>query len=841
MIKKHLLILSLLVLLPFYISGQGKRLALIIGNGNYTHTQTLANPVNDANSVQFMLNQLGFELMKYENLSQNNMKKAIDDFGEKLKDYEVGLFYYAGHGVQVDGTNYLLPVDADLQSEKDVEYECIDAGRVLSKFEIAGTKTSIIILDACRNNPFVKSWSRGIKDKGLAYLEAPPGALVAYSTSPGSVALDGTGLNGLYTECLLQCLGDPELNLIQVFQKVRKMVRERSSGVQIPWESTSMEGDFYFNQTGLQLKYTSASPNPVSEQEPDRKQILMKINSVKSNTSLIWAEGKGISTVEADLIAKQNLEVLINDSLINRSKTVNEASYVTVSEEIRRGSREMIIEELQPFINRSVYKKGSKNYVLKSILKSDIDILLNLKKDQIFQNIDMAISAENNFEMGDALRYYYWAYSLTSLHPEYSNIVISLKNGSGQVSALNYLNDKINGILKSITCKVIDTAIYEGYKRAELKFSYKDHIIKNIDFRFWNGKTWSEDNCVNNEIGFVDLYPDYKVSDLKLEVIYNNKNKSKFDKTIQRAVQLTEADRFRQQCTVVRDFSKPLKIIPGAADNSKYYNAINDVIIKVKKKDNSFSENLFTRNGYEIYKALLLYGNVTFLKESEQYPVLKVDNLTHVGGIPVKFRFRNNSVEFFEKLSFQFDSAGRIDNISFALSDKANQDILGQTRWPEECKFQIINFLENYKTAYALERYDYINRIFSDNALIIVGQRVEDSEKVDDSQTITFGDNYKLIKLTKEQYMYRLKKVFDRNEFINIQFEENTVKRRDNESDVYGINIKQNYFSANYADQGYLFLMVDLKERDRPVIYVRAWQPEDFAKKHIINLSDFSF
>lgn len=841
MIKKNFLILTLLVLLPFCTSGQGKRLALIIGNGNYTHTQPLANPVNDANSAQFMLSQLGFELLKYEDLSQNDMKKAIDDFGEKLKKYDVGLFYYAGHGVQVEGTNYLLPVDADLKSEKDVEYECIDAGRVLSKFEDAGTKTSIVILDACRNNPFVKSWSRGIKDKGLAYMEAPPGALIAYSTAPGSVALDGSGLNGLYTECLLQCLGDPELNLIQVFQKVRRMVRERSSGVQIPWESTSMEGDFYFNQTGLQLKYTTSSPFPVTGQEQDSKQILMKIKSIKSNASLIWAEGKGISTAEADLTAKQNLEIMINDSLTKRSNKGNQVSAVTVSEECSKGGREMIIEELQPFINRNVYKKGSKNYVLRSVLKSDIDILLSLKKDQIFQNIDMATSAENNYEIGDALRYYYWAYSLTSFHPDCAGITVTLKNGSGQVSALNYLNDRINNILKSITCEVIDTAIYEGYKRAELKFTYKDHIIKNIDFRFWNGKTWSEDNCVNNEIGFVDLYPDYKVQDLKLEVIYNNHNKSKFDKTIQRAVQLAEADKFRQQCTVVRDFSKPLKMLTGDADNSKYYNAIRDVILKVKKKDNSFPEDLFTRNGFEIYKALLLYGNVTFLKESEHYPVLNVDNLTHVSGIPVKFKFRNNSVEFFEKLSFQFDTSGRIDNISFALSDKANQDILSQTRWPEECKFQIINFLENYKTAYALERYDYINKIFSDNALIIVGQKVEDSEKVDDNQTITFGDNYKLIKLTKEQYMYRLKKVFDKNEFINIQFEENTVKRRDNESDVYGINIKQNYFSANYADQGYLFLMVDLKERDRPVIYVRAWQPEDYAKKHIINLSDFSF
>ncbi|MCX6335246.1 MAG: caspase family protein [Bacteroidia bacterium] len=839
MIKKPLLILILSVLLPFSVSGQGKRLALIIGNGNYTNTQPLSNPVNDANSVYFMLNKLGFDLLKYEDLTQTDMKKAIDDFGEKLKKYDVGLFYYAGHGVQVDGSNYLLPVDANLKSEKDVDYECIDAGKVLSKFDVAGTKTSIIILDACRNNPFAKSWSRGIKDKGLAFMEAPPGALIAYSTSPGSVAFDGSGTNGLYTECLLQSIGDPELNLIQVFQKVRKMVRERSAGVQIPWESTSMEGDFYFNQIGLKLTYTGSSSLPEAEKEPGRKQIMMKIKSVKSNPSLIRAEGKGSNSNEADRIAKQNLEMMITDSLISISKA-GKQSASQLSEEIRKGGREMILEELQPFMNRNVYVKGTKSFVLRYVLKSDIDILLKQKKDQILSTYDMGMTAENNFEIGDALKYYYWAYSLTALHPGCYNIVIQGKNGT-ETLALDYLSEKIATILSSISCKVVDTAIYEGNKRAELKFTYKNSIIKNIDFRFWNGTGWSEENCVNNEIGFVDLNPDRSISDLKIEVVYNNLNKSKFDKTIQRAVQLAEADKFKQECTIIQDFSRPGKIQLKVADYSKYYNAIKDVISKVKKKDSSINENLFTRNGYEIYKALLLYGNVTFLKESEDYPAFSLDNFTHISGIPVRFRFRNNSVDFFEKLSFQFDSAGRIDNISFGLSDRANQDILSQTRWPEECKFQIINFLENYKTAYALERYDYIDKIFSDNALIIVGQRVEESEKVDDNQLITFGENYKLIKLTKEQYMYRLRKVFEKNEFINIQFEENIVKRRDNESNVYGINIKQNYFSTNYADQGNLFLMVDLKERDRPVIYVRAWQPEDFAGKHIINLSDFSF
>lgn len=156
-------------------------------------------------------------------------------------------------------------------------------------------------------------------------------------------------------------------------------------------------------------------------------------------------------------------------------------------------------------------------------------------------------------------------------------------------------------------------------------------------------------------------------------------------------------------------------------------------------------------------------------------------------------------------------------------------------------RLQIIHFLENYKTAYALKRSDYIEKIFSDNALIIVGQKVEISEQPDGSNYSLTGENYEFTKLTKEQYLYRLRNVFSKNEFINIRFEENIVKKRDNQSDVYGINIRQNYFSSNYADQGYLFLMVDMKEYAKPMIYVRSWQPLKNFNGHAITLSDFSY
>jgi len=222
-----------------------KRLALLIGNGNYPNS-FLANPENDALEMKNILQQYGFDVLLYENLSQTRMKMAMDEFGDRLKNYDVGLFFYAGHGIQSKGYNYLIPVDANIKSEEQVEYDCVQADRILALMEASGTDVNIIILDACRNNPFERSWTRSATGKGLAFMNAPKGSLIAYATAPGSTASDGSGKNGLYTSALLESIRIPDLNILQIFQNVRNIVSQKSNGLQIPWESTSLTGDFYF-------------------------------------------------------------------------------------------------------------------------------------------------------------------------------------------------------------------------------------------------------------------------------------------------------------------------------------------------------------------------------------------------------------------------------------------------------------------------------------------------------------------------------------------------------------------------------------------------------------------
>ncbi len=224
---------------------QEKRLALVIGNSSYPGSSQLANPANDAQDVATTLRDLGFEVMLYTNLDKKKMRQAIDDFGFKLIDYQLGMFYYAGHGVQSEGVNYLVPVDANPQAESDIRFDCLQADLVVGKMEQART-ANIIVLDACRNNPFERSLRRGGNEGGLAGMDAPSGSYIAYATAPGKTAADGTGRNGLYTSALLNNLKVPNLPIEQVFKRVRLEVKRQSNDRQEPWESSSLTKDIYF-------------------------------------------------------------------------------------------------------------------------------------------------------------------------------------------------------------------------------------------------------------------------------------------------------------------------------------------------------------------------------------------------------------------------------------------------------------------------------------------------------------------------------------------------------------------------------------------------------------------
>jgi hypothetical protein len=223
------------------------RIALVIGNSGYVELGPLKNPVNDMMLMADALRGVRFEVIDRSEADQATMKRAIQEFGQRLEEAgrdAVGLFYYAGHGIQINGINYMIPLHANISRAPDVEIEAVKLDWVLEQMEHARNRMNILILDACRNNPLSRSFRSS--EQGLSRIDAPRGTLIAYATAPGSVSFDGNGRNSPYTEALAATLAEPGLELESVFRKVRVKVMEATRDRQVPWESSSLTGAFQF-------------------------------------------------------------------------------------------------------------------------------------------------------------------------------------------------------------------------------------------------------------------------------------------------------------------------------------------------------------------------------------------------------------------------------------------------------------------------------------------------------------------------------------------------------------------------------------------------------------------
>ncbi len=272
------------------IENTHKRKALVVGIADYEHADDLNNPENDAEDMADVLRELNFEVSEYINLNSRDFKKAIDDFGENLQTDDIALFFFAGHGIQANGINYLVPTDAQPKSETEVEYDCINSNRILSKMETAKTHLNIIVLDACRNNPFKRNW-RGNNSRGLATMAAPRGTIIAFATDPDNVASDGEGRNGLYTSYLKKFIAIPNLSFDTVLDSVGENVSKFTDGCQIPWMSKSYYRSFYI--AGKTEPKIIVEPT-VNDTTP--KQVVEKVdetetkNTVANSGEIIWQD-----------------------------------------------------------------------------------------------------------------------------------------------------------------------------------------------------------------------------------------------------------------------------------------------------------------------------------------------------------------------------------------------------------------------------------------------------------------------------------------------------------------------------------------------------------------------
>ena len=266
-----------------------RRRALVIGNGSYERAP-LRNPKNDAQLMAKALRRLGFEVSLALDANLDTMRTAVRAFGEELRAGGVGLFYYAGHGVQVDGQNYLVPLGNAIQHEGDVPDETIELADVLAKMGRSDNRMNIVILDACRNNPFASSTRGGIR--GLAKNDRiPKGTFIAYATQPDGVAMDGDGRNSIYTQTLAREMLRPKQPIERVFKAVRREVATATKNQQISWDHSSLDGDFYFNTDGLEASHGIPAPKAGS---------IVVLNDASGPGALPWiAGGVGVAALAA--------------------------------------------------------------------------------------------------------------------------------------------------------------------------------------------------------------------------------------------------------------------------------------------------------------------------------------------------------------------------------------------------------------------------------------------------------------------------------------------------------------------------------------------------------------
>lgn len=295
-IRLLLVLVALVLAAPSTLTAAASRTALVIGNGAYSHAP-LRNPVHDATDMAAALERSGFTVILRKNASLREMEEAIEHFGNRLKRGGVGLFYYAGHGVQVNGINYLLPVGARINKESDIKYEAVDTNRILDEMASANNGLNIVMLDACRDNPFAtrfRSASRGLAIVG----SAPTGTFISYSTGPGQVARDGEGRNSPYTSALLQHMKEPGISITDMFMKIRQKL-QRETG-QVPWELSSLVGSFAFvpgkgGPSGETTGLAAIEHEPGAERarpEADRAQLQREKETVEQRRVLDEAKAR---------------------------------------------------------------------------------------------------------------------------------------------------------------------------------------------------------------------------------------------------------------------------------------------------------------------------------------------------------------------------------------------------------------------------------------------------------------------------------------------------------------------------------------------------------------------
>lgn len=553
------------------------------------------------------------------------------------------------------------------------------------------------------------------------------------------------------------------------------------------------------------------------------------ISDIRTDKSYLCAEGEAQSASIADSLALDALAVKL-------SQAVSLPYSDGVKREVLRTYRDDLARECDMLSTTG----ESGTTVLRYIRRTDSGRIFDNRRSKVKEMLSIALSAEKNCQTDVALRYYSWAATLLRSLPPIDAAAISDAESrrNAILDGLDVKFDKVNRFKKELV---------------ELTFTYKGKPVRGIDYSFFDGKRWSGILSAKDGKGFIEVNPGSRIEQYRIRYEITPSHLQHLFREVSSVEKaFTAAAASTTEAAAERPATEPRRSAPQKIDfsavkskvmsvmareefqtapdtltsnlspvlfTSSYEDAVSRVCSSLSGGAEDIS-GLFTEEGYSVYLKLLSYGNARVLNYDKLNFYALGDEI-FCRSVPMIFSFRGNRREFVEDVVFTFDSEGRISNLTFALSSDVVRGIISMDGWTEEARLILIDFLENYKTAYALKRQDYIASIFDDNALIITGHVLRNAKGPNE-----YGNN-KYVTLTrhnKENYIRQLGKVFASQEYINIQFSDCEVMKLGKGEQLFGIKIRQEYFSTTYSDSGYLFILVDLRDFRQPVIHVRTWQ-----------------
>jgi|AntRauTorcE11898_2_1112593.scaffolds.fasta_scaffold00670_7 hypothetical protein len=591
------------------------------------------------------------------------------------------------------------------------------------------------------------------------------------------------------------------------------------------------------------------------------------VEHITKSGNYIFGIGTGKSIPEADNAALHHLVTQISVEVESAFKDIITEEDGDLSSYTKRVVSTYSNTSLKQADMNLLPDAGGRKRVLRYMEKENMNKIFRERKQKALDYFMLGREAEKDLRTGDALKNYYWSLGLLRSHPDKNSITYDFED-YGERTLLPVLNETIEKLLSNIRLSVknIFTNEEEKKKTVTLSVLHKGKPVSNLDYKYFTGNSLSPIVSAKDGTGVIELYDASAQSLRKVDVYieYQYEHKWKIDDEVRRVMEDTKLlgygksqvklnisdpetlkDRQKHYKDIALDDQDIFDKTATLEDRDKFINRTFNVVEGIQQQQTGKLKSMFTRDGYKMFDKLINQGRVKVLfDDTASLSLVEVNKQFVVRSVPMMFNYENNNRKFVEDVVFVFDDEGKIDAVNFALSEVAVRDILDKNdEWgtPQE-KYTLIQFLEYYKTAYSLKRLDYLEQVFDDNALIIVGHvlKKEKEKSLDGLTTDLNQKQVEYVKLSKEKYIQRLSNVFRSNEYINIDFEDNQVRRHQNEK-IFGIQINQHYYSSNYGDQGYLFLMVDLQDILNPRIYVRSWQPEKFEDGSIIGLKNFHF